>query len=1143
MVWYLLKIAYLLIFWLITITTYYSYSFHVESFNQYSGYFISVFIIYFIYKAVNYVYHSEKIKFSPLKIFGLFLLNLLVLCVLFFTLNDSSGAFGATLFFKIIWYLFLPTLIIFSNISFWKFVLSKINDFDKETSIFQFLTSLGVWFFSFVTLITIIWFFGFYNYISLFVILLTIIWVSYKEFLSLLKSIYSYEFEIEDHKLEWNFFEILNLKLLTTEFLFIIITFLISINLINIVRPMPIWWDDLGVYMNFPQLLANSWTILPLWWMLSWQIFTWIWYMFKSSTQAFFLNNVWWILSVIVIILSLTDLLKSSKKTFINIPFLAAATFISMPMVIFQQAKDMKLDSWLFFVSVICVYMMLYIFIKYIWYTREFKSDNFELKENIQSNNKTLEVKIKSWFNNLLDYVSKYTHIWARDIFSNKSYLIYIFIIWILAWFAFSIKVTSLILISAIIWVIFYSKLWVSGLLWYFSIYVWIFTKAWLWSMMNVVYPKDDLNFINTFFVSSMFVWLIFLAYSINKYSLKVVKKLFLILSLFIAWVVVSLIPYITFNISTLDNISITWIITWQWLSYSTDYSKIYTKDELKKIENNNKSSAVSSSWTTSNEDWWRYFWYESWINNYLKLPYNLSMQTNQKWEFTDITYIFLALLPALLLFFAYKNNYFLWTSFVISLSPLLYFLPTSSSSNYISNKLYLLNNYLTTIFWGINIPFWYIFIALFFLVPMIFLLYSLNKEKFSNLLRLNVVFVAFYVFLWSISAFWVVWYWITMYYAFLLTISIWYFYISSYEDNDLEKVKILKFWGSLVAFFIICTYFFASSIPHWMSNLKDASYISFKAGQTPPYTTIFMSQSSYFDVLVDLNIKKEKQTDLFKNIVSNIKNENILTAIQKSSIDSLSKLNWLLMEVYNLDQNSTWNNIQIAQMKSEWIDIQENMYKNILYPTDEFKNDVWIYRIWTFLKYFIADNYKRIYEDGLVTQFNDYFYDEKDINLWIERMKKLWLSYFLVDLNAATIDKDPRHDLTKRFENLLKTFSSDKLELVSTDSICLKVALEEYNKSQKTQNDLEKYIRLAWVNYESYTSSWETVLRWLKQYECYNEILSLINNKKVDSNNYTYLAGLSDYISKNTFKSEEELLKLMNQYIGHGWLVLFRIK
>jgi hypothetical protein len=48
-----------------------------------------------------------------------------------------------------------------------------------------------------------------------------------------------------------------------------------------------------------------------------------------------------------------------------------------------------------------------------------------------------------------------------------------------------------------------------------------------------------------------------------------------------------------------------------------------------------------------------------------------------------------------------------------------------------------------------------------------------------------------------------------------------------------------------------------------------------------------------------------------------------------------------------------------------------------------------------------------------------------------------------LVDLNAATIDKDARHNLTTRFEKLLSTFRSDKLELVETDSICLKVALE----------------------------------------------------------------------------------------------------
>jgi hypothetical protein len=65
--------------------------------------------------------------------------------------------------------------------------------------------------------------------------------------------------------------------------------------------------------------------------------------MFNSPTQAFYLNSIASVLSTIVIIVSIYNLLKN-KKTFLNIPFLMAAIFLSMPMVIFQQAKDMKLD-------------------------------------------------------------------------------------------------------------------------------------------------------------------------------------------------------------------------------------------------------------------------------------------------------------------------------------------------------------------------------------------------------------------------------------------------------------------------------------------------------------------------------------------------------------------------------------------------------------------------------------------------------------------------------------------------------------------------------------------------------------------------------------------------------------------------------
>jgi hypothetical protein len=64
--------------------------------------------------------------------------------------------------------------------------------------------------------------------------------------------------------------------------------------------------------------------------------------------------------------------------------------------------------------------------------------------------------------------------------------------------------------------------------------------------------------------------------------------------------------------------------------------------------------------------------------------------------------------------------------------------------------------------------------------------------------------------------------------------------------------------------------------------------------------------------------------------------------------------------------------------------------------------------------------------------------------------------------LNAATIDKDYRHNLTTRYDRLLNTFTSDKLELVETDSICLKLALEDFSKSNKTSDDRETFLTIA---------------------------------------------------------------------------------
>jgi hypothetical protein len=95
-------------------------------------------------------------------------------------------------------------------------------------------------------------------------------------------------------------------------------------------------------------------------------------------------------------------------------------------------------------------------------------------------------------------------------------------------------------------------------------------------------------------------------------------------------------------------------------------------------------------------------------------------------------------------------------------------------------------------------------------------------------------------------------------------------------------------------------------------------------------------------------------------------------------------------------------------------------------------------------MTYLIHENRKRYLEDSLVFEFETFFYDPSP-EATIERMKKVGLGYLLTDLNAATIDRDPRHVLTTRFEHLLLTMRAKNLKLVDTDNLCLRLALDEY--------------------------------------------------------------------------------------------------
>ncbi len=1148
---YLLKILYLLMFGLLVMLTYYyGFSFHRETFDgSYVGYIWVMWVLYVCYKTYQSIFHKEKITFTPLILFAFFLLQLLLLSILFFVLNDLSAGLWKSLFFKIVGYLFLPFVLTIVSIWLGKKILSFIKWWEEETSIFQFLSALWIGFFVFVTSLTLFWMVWLYNFWMVFLL----IWIfgsfAGKQIQEICINFVTYKIEIPNHQTGKWWFEFINSRLLSAEFFFIIITFLVSINLINATRPMPIGWDDLWVYMNFPQLMAQSWELLNLWGMYAWQVFTGIWYMFQSPTQAFFLNNLGWILAGIVIVLSFTDLLKSKNQTLLHIPLLAGMMFMSMPMIIFQQAKDMKIDPGLFFVSGIVIYMVLYLFLKYLWYREVYKTSVWDIIQETNTQGASLEIMVENVpKTSFLQYFSKYQHIGIEDLFSQKKYILLIWMIGLLAGFAFTLKFTSLLLISGILWVLFYAKLWVAWFLWYVSLYIGIFTKAWLWELMNVVAPKDDIWLINSIFFSTLLLsWILFL-YSWQKYSLKSLQQTGVLVSIFLFWTWIWVSPWVIKNISESKNFSISALLSGSPVSTLPDYSEILTSAEKEYLDTQHQNTRITEDGTTTNEDLWRYFWYETGINNYMKLPYNLTMQSNQRWEFTDITYWYLAFIPVVLLFLSYKYRVLTGWVFVMSLFPLIFFF-SAQIDIFLRMFWYGLPNfllwfpwYVTEIFSKMELPWWYIILVLFFLLPFLYLLYALNREKFSVLFKINAVFSVFYIFLWSISAYGIVWYGIAMYYSLLLIIALWIHGITFYEKTAEWKQKIFWALWTGVVIFLVISYTFQSTFPHGMTNLKTAWYYNFKAGTTDTYSSIFDAQMKYFDVLLELNIAPEKQPDLFHEILEKSNNTTLIQIIENNSISSLSELHQLFVQLSQTPYEV--GNIQTNAIIDEAKILRKELYKNVLYPKNSYKNTAHIYRIGTFLRYFIADNYKRMFEDSLIFEFDTYFYDASNIDASIEKMEKLWVHYFLVDLNAATIDKDPRRALTKRYEALLTTFTSEKIELVSTDSLCLQTALETYQFSQKTPEDFQTYLNMAGVNYESYDNNGNLVLnRYQKLMWCYNTILDLMQNQKVTQNQYVHLLGLQNYLSTNDPESSEELSSIFTQYVPHGWMVLFKIK
>jgi len=607
------------------------YPVHSESKQFVPFYYGMVLFIYSLYIWSKHLLWVERRSYITVKfILWIFLLQLLLLSCWFFSFAWVNMSLGTFLFLKIVSALIWISLLWTIFWALWKIVLDSIPKFSVQNQIVLHIISLWVWFLLGMYGVFILAALWMYNFLSVLCLLASYAILGHKNIIlaykSLGKPIKEYSHNTSNNA---TIGERYNVSRIIDELHIIVITFLISINFISVYRPFPIGWDDLWVYMNFPKLVASSWELLWLWKMYMWELYTSLGFVFWNQTYAFLLNSFSWVIVAWILYCSVRVLLPQNKNSLFDFWFLAALIVLMMPMTVFQIAKDMKLDIGLLSMSLVAF---------------------------------------------VTAYYTIFTHknegLW-------QSHSLYI-IVWLLLALCFSIKITSLLLLLWIFALVFYKHAGFYGVLWFFCIFSGVFTFLWLWKLMNIIVPNNSFSDIAGIILLWLWVWIVSV-YLHAKKDTQNISHICMSTVLILLWFIIWLLPWGIKNVHELqshDQQFTVWRLLW-WFNdrYTPEYEKIYTPEEINQIESDN-FYGLSGSWNTNNADWGRYFWYEWGINNYLKLPWNLTFQTNQGGEFTDISFVFFALIPMIFIFLPLKRPEY---SYVILFSVallLLYYIP-----------------------------------------------------------------------------------------------------------------------------------------------------------------------------------------------------------------------------------------------------------------------------------------------------------------------------------------------------------------------------------------------------------------------------------------------------------------------------------
>jgi hypothetical protein len=745
--------------------------------------------------------------------------------------------------------------------------------------------------------------------------------------------------------------------------IFLIITaiILVSINLITVTSPFPIGFDSLTLYMNIPKLLNSYGGLIEGLYPYNWSLVVSLGYViFGSNAVALHLGSV----SSILLIFLIFKIARSFVST--DWAIFSAVIFYTLPIVVWPSSIEIKTDLAMFFI------MLTVLHIVFEFYFGELK-------------NEPLNISFK--------------------IFDNEAKL------WlvsgILIGFSLGIKFTSLLAVIGIVVFLFY---------YYYGKFAAIASLITIVVSVLVLnlYTFTGLSFssieILFFSFALIVVAFIFLFLAKKKGRITTIKPLKLLFILMISssitllpWGIKNAVESKSLNISELIKGSESLSAKYNIDLKHFDQHKILTLllpqalSSYDEFDKNNENDL--ENYTAKKEEIERYLGYEGGFMRFLSLPYDLTNKVNVDLFSTDISFLFLAFIPLILL--SYNRSSIL--PFLIRIAFLVIWFSLSFWSAHNpdnSLNIYEIQDILLNKNYGFGSGFSGIFVTVYSaLIYPFLILGSLLSPLYSILTFDNDLLSIAGVLIFSALC----------YYLFKGVLT---------ENLDLKSNSLLLFIGAYFVFWIILS----SGIPWY-------GMIGFGLLPLILAKFLFTNKTSIFQ-------KNKLIKGLSFSLIIVWVFMLLLVRISPLSLGKNQNPDLINYKTIFLSSSALYASGQVNETRAFNTSFNVET-RRIIRELNENKNSK-ILNVGSLFTFFIDKNDKRVFSDNQLDYFSSLWRNSENNKITTTYgLKQRGFDYILIDLEAHTLDNTPEQSLVIKVIELFDYLNNNPyVELISTDRI-----------------------------------------------------------------------------------------------------------